>query len=267
MVRQDHFAPGLDGARRSGCGTTGRPGAGRAAVPVLDPRRRSRPGPDRAGRPGHGPHRGRRGLRGRLGGVAAAARASVPGPDGRLLRGLAWTHRHAAELGVDPARIAVGGASSGGGSAAGLALLARDRGELPVGFQLLIYPMLDDRNVTPASRALTDPRVWNRASNLIGWGAYLGDAAGTDLVSAVRRARPGDRPGRPAARLPGRGRPRPVHRRGHRVRPAAAAGRRPDRAARLPGRHPRLRLVRAASALARRFAADRDEALRRAFAT
>jgi acetyl esterase/lipase len=76
-----------------------------------------------------------------------------PAPMDDCYAGLAWTHRHAAELGVDPARIAIGGASSGGGSAAGLALLARDRGELPVRFQLLIYPMLDDRNVTPASRS------------------------------------------------------------------------------------------------------------------
>ncbi len=51
------------------------------------------------------------------------------------------------------------------------------RGELPVRFQLLIYPMLDDRNVNPASGAPTDPRVWTRTPNLIGWRAYLGDAA------------------------------------------------------------------------------------------
>ncbi len=106
-----------------------------------------------------------------------------PAPMDDCYVGLAWTYRAAAELGIDPGRIAVGGASSGGGSAAGLVLLARDRGELPVCFQLLIYPMLDDRNVTPASVALTDPRVWNRTSNQIGWRAYLGDAAGTDQVS------------------------------------------------------------------------------------
>jgi acetyl esterase/lipase len=106
-----------------------------------------------------------------------------PAPMDDCYAGLAWTYQSAAELGVDPGRIAVGGASSGGGSAAGLVLLARDRGELPVCFQLLIYPMLDDRNITPASVALTDPRVWNRTSNQIGWRAYLGDAAGTDQVS------------------------------------------------------------------------------------
>ncbi len=106
-----------------------------------------------------------------------------PAPMDDCYAGLAWAYRSAAELGIDPDHIAVGGASSGGGSAAGLVLLARDRGELPVCFQLLIYPMLDDRNVTPASQSLTDPRVWNRASNLIGWRAYLGDAVGTDRVS------------------------------------------------------------------------------------
>jgi acetyl esterase/lipase len=106
-----------------------------------------------------------------------------PAPMDDCYAGLAWTHGHTDSLGVDPLRIAVGGASSGGGSAAGLALLARDRGQLDVCFQLLIYPMLDDRNVTPASHAVTDPRVWNRTSNLIGWRSYVGDAVGTDQVS------------------------------------------------------------------------------------
>jgi acetyl esterase/lipase len=123
-----------------------------------------------------------------------------PAPLDDCYAGLAWTHKHAAELNVDPQRIAVGGASSGGGSAAGLVLLARDRGEFPVCFQLLIYPMLDDRNATPASMALTDPRVWNRSSNFIGWRAYVGDAAGTDQVSAYAApARATDLAGLPPA--------------------------------------------------------------------
>jgi acetyl esterase/lipase len=79
-----------------------------------------------------------------------------PAPMDDCYAGLAWTHKRAAELNVDPQRIAVGGASSGGGSAAGLVLLARDRDEFPVCFQLLIYPMLDDRNATPASLAVGD---------------------------------------------------------------------------------------------------------------
>jgi acetyl esterase/lipase len=96
---------------------------------------------------------------------------------------LAWTARSAAELRVDPGRIVIGGHSSGGGSAAGLALLARDRHEFPIAHQLLIYPMLDDTNSTPSSFLVTDPEVWNRTSNEIGWRGYLGDTHGTDRVS------------------------------------------------------------------------------------
>ena len=84
---------------------------------------------------------------------------------------LTWLHAHAAELGVDPDRIAIGGDSAGGGLAACLAQLAHDRGELPVRFQLLIYPMLDDRT---ALRAGPDALVWTPASNRFGWTAYLG---------------------------------------------------------------------------------------------
>jgi acetyl esterase/lipase len=74
-------------------------------------------------------------------------------------------------------RLVVGGASSGGGLAAGLALMARDRGEHEVAAQVLIYPMLDDRMSTTSSRLVTDPRVWNDASNRIAWKAYLGSIA------------------------------------------------------------------------------------------
>ena len=98
--------------------------------------------------------------------------------------GLQWANRNAARLRIDPTRIAIGGASSGGGSAAGLALMARDRGEVPVCFQLLIYPMLDDRNSTLSSYSINDPRVWNRKSNLIGWHSYLGSTAATSTVSS-----------------------------------------------------------------------------------
>lgn len=97
--------------------------------------------------------------------------------------GLRWVARSAEALGVDRARIAIGGSSAGAGLAAGLALLARDRGEAPVCYQHLIYPMLDDRNITGSSRAITDPRVWNRTANLAGWHAYLAGRAGSDDVS------------------------------------------------------------------------------------
>jgi acetyl esterase/lipase len=106
-----------------------------------------------------------------------------PAPVEDCYAALEWTHAQAAELGIDPTRIAVGGASAGGGLAAGLVLLARDRGDVPVAFQWLIYPMLDDRNRTPSSHAITDRRVWNREANLFGWRAYLGREPGSERVS------------------------------------------------------------------------------------
>lgn len=106
-----------------------------------------------------------------------------PAPLEDCYAALAWTASNARSLGIDPGRIAVGGASAGGGLAAGLALLARDRGEIPVAFQFLIYPMLDDRTVNPSIRSVTDPRVWNVASNRNGWRAYLGTEPGGEDVS------------------------------------------------------------------------------------
>jgi acetyl esterase/lipase len=114
-----------------------------------------------------------------------------PAPVEDCYAGLKWLFTHADELGVEPSRIAIGGPSGGGGLTAGLALLVRDRKEVPVAFQLLIYPMIDDRNVTPASHAITDPRVWNRESNRLGWKAYLGrDGGGVDVspYAAATRA-------------------------------------------------------------------------------
>jgi acetyl esterase/lipase len=93
--------------------------------------------------------------------------------------GLLWMHAHAAELGVDPSRIAVMGESAGGGHAALLALAARDRREVPIVFQMLVYPMLDDR--TGSSRAVA-PHIgtigWRAAENRFGWHAFLGQAPG-----------------------------------------------------------------------------------------
>lgn len=87
---------------------------------------------------------------------------------------------------VDPARVAVAGASAGGGLAAALALLARDRGEVPVAAQILVYPMLDDRSVGPE---LEDPghRLWTQGSNRFGWSAYLGKADPAVAVPARRQ--------------------------------------------------------------------------------
>ena len=91
----------------------------------------------------------------------------------------------------------------GGGLTAGLALLVRDRGEMQVAFQLLIYPMIDDRNVTPASYAITDPRMWNRESNRLAWKAYLGrDGGGADVSPYAAAARATDLTGLPPAYIP-----------------------------------------------------------------
>jgi acetyl esterase/lipase len=126
-----------------------------------------------------------------------------PAPVEDCYAGLKWLFRHTGELGVEPSRIAIGGASGGGGLAAGLALLTRDRGEVQVAFQLLIYPMIDDRNVTPASHAITDPRMWNRQSNHLGWKAYLGrDGGGADVSPYAAAARATDLTNLPPAYIP-----------------------------------------------------------------
>ncbi|HJU28517.1 MAG TPA: alpha/beta hydrolase [Candidatus Binataceae bacterium] len=111
-----------------------------------------------------------------------------PAPVEDCYAALTWLFANAEGLGVEPSRIAIGGASGGGGLAAGLALMARDRREVRVAFQLLIYPMIDDRNVTPASHAITDPRMWNRQSNHLGWRAYLGREGGGADVSPYAAA-------------------------------------------------------------------------------
>ncbi|OBH62488.1 alpha/beta hydrolase [Mycobacterium sp. E2479] len=80
--------------------------------------------------------------------------------------------------GVDPSRIVIGGASAGGGLAAALALLARDRGEVTPLFQLLVYPMVDDR----AGVDNPNYRMWNLKCDRLGWAAYL---KGIDPEAAV----------------------------------------------------------------------------------
>jgi acetyl esterase/lipase len=110
-----------------------------------------------------------------------APETPYPGPLEDCYRGLQWTYDHAEELGIDRHRIGVGGVSAGGGLAAALALLARDRGEVPVAFQLLDCPMLDDRQTTASSQQDGLP-VWSRESNAFGWRSYLGDLYGDDDV-------------------------------------------------------------------------------------
>ena len=97
--------------------------------------------------------------------------------------GLVWMARNAAEIGVDPERIALFGQSAGGGLVLAVALMSRDRGFPAIRMQMPIYPMIDDRNETPSSHEVTDIGIWDRAGNLEAWGMYLGDAYGTEHVS------------------------------------------------------------------------------------
>lgn len=94
---------------------------------------------------------------------------------------LLYLKDHAEELGVRTDQIMVGGESAGGGMAAALCMLARDRGEVNIAFQMPLYPMLDDRD-TPSSADNHAPN-WNSRRNRKAWKRYLRDAYGTDLVS------------------------------------------------------------------------------------
>src|SRR5262249_23879326 len=165
-----------------------------------------------------------------------------------------WTAAHAGELGIDPDRLVMAGASAGGGLAAGTALMARDRGGPALTHQILMCPMLDDRGITPSSQELDGEGVWDRTSNLTGWTALLGDArGGPDVSPYAAPARARDLTGLPSAfidvgsvetfrdedidyaaglsRAGGVGRVPPVARRVPRVRPDRPAERAgPDRA-------------------------------------
>jgi acetyl esterase/lipase len=132
-------------------------------------------------------------------GYRLAPETPYPGALEDCYRALMWTLENAEALGIDPSRIGLYGASAGGGLAAGLALLARDRGEVGVAFQFLQYPMLDDRQVTPSSK-LDGLHVWSRHSNSFGWKAYLGDRYGGDDVPVyAAAARADDLDGLPPA--------------------------------------------------------------------
>jgi acetyl esterase/lipase len=99
---------------------------------------------------------------------------AYPGPLEDCYAALKWFSENATELGVDAGNIAIAGGSAGGGLTAGLALLSRDRGGPAIAFQAPLYPMIDDRNITPSSYEFTEPRFWSREKNEFGWEAYLG---------------------------------------------------------------------------------------------
>ena len=95
-----------------------------------------------------------------------APETSYPGPLEDCYAALRWTYDNAEELGIDRTRIGIYGLSAGGGLAAGLTLLARDRGEVPVAFVLLDCPMLDDRQRTPSLRSDGALRVGGRVQRV-----------------------------------------------------------------------------------------------------
>lgn len=99
---------------------------------------------------------------------------------------LTWTAEHAAELGIDPDRIAVGGHSAGGGLAAQVALRARDRQGPPIHFQLLNEPELDDRQQTWSARQFTDTPWVNRDVVTASWRHYLGSAPASQYAAPAR---------------------------------------------------------------------------------
>jgi acetyl esterase/lipase len=122
-----------------------------------------------------------------------------PVPVEDVYAALVWLHEHTAALGVDPARIAVFGDSAGGGLAAAVSILARDRNGPAIAKQILVMPMLDDRTLTPDPH-IAPFAVWSWDDNRTGWQALLGDAAGgPDTPAYAAPARVADPAGLPPA--------------------------------------------------------------------
>ncbi|MFD3915784.1 alpha/beta hydrolase [Streptomyces sp. NPDC058603] len=123
-----------------------------------------------------------------------------PAPVEDAYAGLVWTAGHAGELGIDPGRIIVAGGSAGGGLAAAVALMARDRGGPALAGQMLMCPMLDDRNDTVSSHQMAGLGIWDKSANQTGWTALLGDRrGGPDVSPYAAPARAEDLSGLPPA--------------------------------------------------------------------
>jgi len=130
-----------------------------------------------------------------------APETPAPGAAEDCHAALAWLNEEAEALGIDAGRIAICGESAGGGLAAAVTLLSRDRGRHLPCFQMLIYPMLDDRTGTaPLANPHVGHFVWEPAYNMFGWRAYLGVEPGDGGVSPYAApARAGDLSGLPPA--------------------------------------------------------------------
>ena len=162
----------------------------------------------------------------RLRGLPPRPGDPVPGAARRLLRRVALDLRPRGRARDRPrAASASTGSSAGGGLAAALALLARDRGEIPLAFQLLDCPMLDDRQTTPSIRA-HGLYVWSSGSNEFGWRSYLGELYESDDVPVYAAPARATELGGTATDLCDRGLHRRLPRRGHRLRPALEPSRR-----------------------------------------
>lgn len=123
-----------------------------------------------------------------------------PAPVEDCYSGLLWTAENAERIGIDTDRIAVYGGSAGGGLAAATALLARDRGGPALAFQMLLYPMLDDRCDSPSCAEVDDVGVFDGWASREGWQALLGERWGADgLEPLAVPARATDLAGLPPA--------------------------------------------------------------------
>ncbi|SMG29832.1 alpha/beta hydrolase [Agreia pratensis] len=112
--------------------------------------------------------------------------------------GLVWVHAHAEQLDIDPNRIVIAGQSAGAGLAAGISLLARDRSGPSILAQILVSPMLDDRDSTVSTRQIDGIGVADRQMTRFGWDAYLGSRrAGEDVSVYAAPARETDLSGLP----------------------------------------------------------------------